>query len=474
MRFKKVFFVNLPYEAGRYSKPLNPPASLGYLAEYISSKGLEYDVLDMSFGYSFDDFKKRIKSFKPDLIGFSVFSFQYLKAYEFIKRVKTSFPDISLIAGGPHPSLLKEKILTECPFLDYAVAGDGEETLYELMSGKDIPLISGLAYRKDKDVLWNGVRDFNQNLDIYPFPKYQKFELKKYLEKRIPVITSRGCPFSCIYCSAPKICGKRVRFRSPLNILEEIQYWYDKGYRTFPVMDDNFIIIKKRAKETCQLISERKLKDCSFLCPNGIRADCVDEEILSAMKKAGFKELSYGVEVGNDKMLKIIKKNERISDIDKAVKLSCEMGFRVTLFFIIGFPEETFEDFMDCVNFALKYPVMTVKFFNLIPYPQTELFDYINSKGLFRVSPEDYLNKPDYFTTVPVFDSPGMSFEEKIKAIKIGRETEIKVVRKFLLFRFKNNKFIQFFIKIAPLKFILNLYWENPFFRRIFGMIRYR
>ena len=472
-RFKKTLFIVIPYESGRFSLPFNPPASLGYLSEYLQQKGFEYDVLDMSFGYSYNKLKIKIKSFQPHLIGVSLYSFQYKFAYQLINKIKIDFPDIKIVVGGPHVSSLKDKILAEASFIDYAVIGEGEVTLFELCQGIPFEKILGLAYRDKEKIICNGPRPFLGELDNLPFPTFAKFEVNRYLEKRIPIITSRGCPHNCIFCSVPKICGKRVRFRSPDNVFKEIQYWINKGITNFPIMDDNFVLWKTRVHQICDLIIASNFKNVNFFCPNGVRADCLDIPLLEKMKSAGFTELAFGVEVGNNRMLKLIKKNETIEQIEKAIKESVELGFHITLFFIIGFPEETFSDFMDCVNLALKYPVFTAKFANLIPYPDTELYEYVEKNNLFLIQAEEYLNETNHSISTPVFQTKEMNKQERIRAFAIGQKTEIKVIRNFLLHKYQNKKFIKIIISIMPLKIILNLYWNNKIFRKLVSQLRY-
>ncbi|MDD5066390.1 MAG: radical SAM protein [bacterium] len=472
-RFEKVLFIVIPYESGRYSQPYNPPASLGYLSEYLKQRGIKYDVLDLSLGYSYAKLKEKVRSFQPDLIGASLFTFQYQYAYCFFDRLKTDFPGIKIIAGGPHVSILKEEILTQALSLDYAVIGEGEETLYELCRGTPVPLIKGLAFRDNNKSIYNGPRPFITELDILPFPTYDKFELKKYLEKRIPIISSRGCPHSCVFCSVPKICGQRVRFRTPDHVVSEIKYWLERGIHTFPIMDDNFVLWKARVHAICDRMIQSQFPALNFFCPNGVRADCLDKPLLQKMKQAGFTELSFGVEVGNNRMLKLIKKNETMEQIEKAIRESVELGYHITLFFIIGFPGETFDDFLDCVRLALKYPVFTAKFFNLIPYPGTELYEYLKKNDLFLVQPEEYFNKATHSINVPVFKTREMSIDERMNAFKTGTQTEIQVVRNFLRNKYSKVWLVRSILSLMPLKFILNLYWNNRLFRKIVSKIRY-
>lgn len=157
------------------------------------------------------------------------------------------------------------------------------------------------------------------------------------------ILSSRGCPFSCIFCPVSLAIGKRLRVRSAGNVVDEVDYWFKikKGYRRFSILDDNFTFYKERTIAICDEIKKRGLKNIILRCGNGIRADKVDREVLEKMKEAGFTYVSYGVESGSERVLKILKKGETIEQIENAIKTSTELGFDVTLFFVIGAPYET-------------------------------------------------------------------------------------------------------------------------------------
>ena len=391
MGFKKVLLVSVSYKNSAYKPGDVPELGLGYLAEYLVKNGFEYDVMDMNLGYTFDDLVKKINECKPDLIGVATKTYRYKDAFAFINSIKEKFPNIKIAVGGSHVSIVKEKVLEDCKGMDFGVVKEGEETFLELCQGKKLSEIKGLIYREGNKIIFTGERPFEKDLSKLPWPKYEKFEMKKYWYPGICILTSRGCPESCTFCPVPVINGKWWRSRTPESVMEEVKYWYEKGWRRFEIIDDNFTLHKDRAREICKLIKESGIK-AVFNCPQGIRADRSDFELLKQMKEVGWTTMTFGVEVGNDKMLKIIKKGEDMKTIETAIKNSVDLGFEVHLNMMYGFTGQTMEDVEDGFKLALKYPIRHAGFNNLVPYPGTEDFKRSEEGGYFQYSPEEYLN----------------------------------------------------------------------------------
>ena len=426
MRYKKVLLLFPDYKGGHFGA-LKPPAGLGYIAETLKKNNIDYDILDMAVGYSTDDLRDKIKSFNPNLIGISMMSFMYKRSYDIIRFAKQVKPDIRIVAGGPHISTLRERVLEECSTLDFGVVLEGEHTIVELCKGADISSIKGLIYRNGNSIIFTGERVFIGDLDSISFPQFEKFPLSKYVTEEIGIVSSRGCPYNCTYCPVQAAIGRKWRHRSAENIVEEIQYWYGKGYRQFSMLDDNFTLKQDRVIEVCKAIKKRCFKDIELNCNNGVRADRINHEILKNMKEAGFKYLAFGVEAGNDRILKNIDKGETIEVTEAAIKDALELGFKVTLFFIVGSPGETMGDLQDSINLALKYPIFDARFYNLIPFPQSRLYDWVKENNYFICDPEDYLNSSSQWDFKPVFETPEMSRDQRIEALKIVRDVRKKV-----------------------------------------------
>jgi anaerobic magnesium-protoporphyrin IX monomethyl ester cyclase len=419
MRYKNILLVNPFYKNARVRVVFS--AGLGYIAENLKVAGFEYDVLDMSLGYSYRHLKQKINRCKPDLVGISMMTHRYKNTYALIKTIKKDFPGIDIVVGGPHISLFREEVLKDCPQIDFGVVLEGEESIVQLCQGNQINSISGLIFRREGKIIYNGDRSVIKNLDEIPFPRYEKFELNKSINKNInalPIVSSRGCPGACSYCPVKRSIGTTFRTRTPQNIISELNYWYQIGYRRFSFADDNFTLIRERVYGLCQLIKERKFQNLKLSCDNGIRADTVDKDLLLLMKEAGFYRIAFGVEAGNNKILKYLNKQEDIEIIKKSIADACALGFEVDLFFLVGSPGETKDDLEDSFRIALTYPIKTAYFYNIIPFPETELFKWILKNGKFLKQPKEYLNRYPILDNEPVFQTPQLSGQERKKQLK--------------------------------------------------------
>jgi radical SAM superfamily enzyme YgiQ (UPF0313 family) len=255
-------------------------------------------------------------------------------------------------------------------------------------------------------------------LDGLPFPKYEHFELSKYVAREVGVITSRGCPYACTFCPVKTTIGRTCRFRSAQPIVDELEYWHARGYRDILILDDNFAMHQERVYAICDEIEKRHLSGFRFRCGNGIRADHVDEVLLRRMFEVGFRFLSFGVESANDHILQGIKKGEQLASIENAVKAACDIGYDVTLFFIIGLPGETAQDVENSLRFAQQFPVFDAKFYNLIPFPNTDIYRWVEANNYFLFTPEQYLNQASHWDTEPLFETPEFPKAERVRMLK--------------------------------------------------------
>lgn len=412
MKYKKVLLLNFAYRESFFIDP-KILAGLGYVAQALETAGVDYQVLDMNLGYTFDQLRERVRAYAPDLLGVTLMTFRYKDNYAALARLKEEFPSLAIAAGGPHVSLFRGKVLEDCQAIDYGVVLEGERTITELCAGADPAGIPGLVRRDGGRAVFNGERPFSEDLDAIPFPRYARFELDKYPRpgtpnavKDIPIVSSRGCPFKCIYCPVISAIGARFRCRSAANIVAEIRWWYDQGYRTFWFTDDNFTLLEKRVYEFCDAIEASGMTGLMLGCGNGIRADRVDRALLARMKRAGFTRIAFGVEAGNDKVLRTLKKGETMAQIERSIADATELGFLVSLFFLLGSPGETEADVRDSFALARRYPIEEAMFYHLIPFPKTELYGWIEENGYFLIQPSDYLSSNTSLMNQPVFATP--------------------------------------------------------------------
>jgi len=426
MRFKHILLISPTYEGSFYEEPQpNPCIGLGCVAECLAKHNINYSVLDMTLGYTVEDVVSLVKSKDIDLVGITMMSFKYRVTHRLISDIKRACPGIEIVIGGAHPSSWKADALSACPDIDYAVVGEGEYPAVELCQGKALSEIKGLIYRDGNEIVFTGPRDFISDLDVLQFPRYGKFETDRY--KKISISTSRGCPFRCIYCASHLVLGRKWRSRSADSVISEIEYWYKKGRRLFGFSDDNFTYSRERVADICTGLREKGMTEATFTI-GGIRADKIDVELLKMLQNVGISGFGIGVEGGNDKVLKELKKGEKMDVIESAIKNACELGFEVKLYFIIGSPYETWDDFMDSIHLAERYPVDQVNFYSMMPVPHTELYEWVEDSEAELLSPvDDYLNNSTPWDREPFYDGPGMSLDEKRKALALGLRTRRKV-----------------------------------------------
>lgn len=472
MRFKRVFLISPP-SASRYGG-LRVPAGIGYIAQVLHDHSIEHDFIDMRIGCTFKDLERKARHFSPDLIGISMITLEYNRIYKMISRIKQLLPKAKIVVGGHHITILKEKVLEECREIDFGVVADGEKTILELINGT-LPYenIKGLIFRDGSRIVFSGEKPLVQNLDEYAFPRYHNFELKKY-SKQIPIHSSRGCVYKCTFCPN-KLLGVRYRERSVNHFVDEIEYWYENGYKQFAIDDDNFTLNKGRVLNICDEIEKRGIKDLFVRCSNGLRADRVDRHLLSRLKQIGVREVGFGVDGGNDKILGHLKKGETIEQIEKAIKEACDLGLDVKIFIIVGTPHETRADIEDSIRLARKYPVARVNFNNAIPYPGTEMFDYVQAKNLFLIPPEEYLNKVTEDKPVPVFETPELPREERSQMLKQCHAVEREVMKNTASRMFSRYPFAGLLIKyFFNVRLFERLFFKNLALRKFFELIRYK
>jgi len=431
-RYKKVLLCIPPFPG---SFPWFHPG-IGYLSEFLTKNGIVNWVCDLRLGYTTEDLLHWIKELKPDLIGVTTMTFRHDIPYDIISKIKSS--DYDIVVGGPHVSTFRSKVLEDCD-ADFAIKLEGEYPLLELCQGMEFADIKGLIYRNGPHVIENRDRPFIRNLDSIPFPRYEKTELGRY-GRVIPIISSRGCPYLCIYCPIRVTMGGVWRSRSAENVVKEMGYWYNRGYRTFDFLDDNFTLMNDRVYAICDLIEKRNLAGLELHCSNGVRADRIDRDLLKRMREVGFNYLCFGVEAGSNKVLQRIKKGCNIETVEQAIKNACELGYEVGLFFMVGHPEETPSDVENSIKLALKYPVTMANFYNIIPFPSTELFEWVKENNYFVGKWHEKLNYSAHLDRNPFFETPEFPLLERKKMLartaKISKEIKRKSVERKLTRKF--------------------------------------
>ena len=461
MRFKKVAFIVPPFD-GQNQDNRGLYLGVGYISQYLIDNDIENKVIDTRFGYTVQDIKKKLADYKPDLVAVVVFTNEYQKTYDVVKAIKNK--NYKIVLGGYHVSTIKSKILEETD-ADFAIKVEGEDAMLELCKGEPFEKILNLLYRKDGKIIENPTRPPVTDLDKFNFPRYESFEFEKY-DHLIPICTSRGCPFLCTFCTVETTTGRQFRVRSPENVLAEIKMWYNKGYREFCFVDDNFTLLKERAIELCKLIKKSKLTGLKMRCA-GIRADRVDREVLTYMRNVGFDQLGVGVEVGNDKMLKIIRKGETLVQIEKAIKEIVRLKFDLQLYFVIGNQYETKEDVEDSFKLALKYPISDAHFYNPLPFPGSELYNWVSKNGYFIEDFKTYINEHCNFSVKPVFATPELSVKERVRLLKKSKGVEKTILRRYIARKMEPSfkmfaTPLSFIVMFSPMRWSINTFFKHP------------
>lgn len=368
-----------------------PPLGLGYIASYVRQHGYRVEIIDCTFKDE-EDVLHRAKALKPRVVG--IYSMVGMKrvALRFARDLREHCD--CLIAGGPLPSVNPTYFFND---FDLVCIGEGEATMLEVLktldNSKDLSKIRGLVFRTEeasntepKSIVTLGRRERIQDLDSIPFPArdlfdneaYKNFFKKHYGYTTTAVITSRGCPFSCDFCSRP-VFGEQLRCRSPDNVLDELEVVTSYGYDRIWFSDDIFPVTKRFIEEFCEKMVQRRL-DIGWECL--CRADLLSEDIARSMRKAGCLRVFFGLESGNDQILRAMSKHITTTQSRRAIENARSAGLWVGGFFILGYPGETNETMLDTIRFASSLPLDYLSF--TLPYPieGTNLYDKVRSKML--------------------------------------------------------------------------------------------
>ncbi len=385
------FLLICPPQKTVYGPPALPRLGMAYLSAALRANDIEHAVIDL--GLYPDDWQSvlRPRLKRHASFGITATSFEFHSACRTAEFIKCHSPSAPIILGGAHATLLGPGILSEHKAFDYCLTGEGEEILPRLVmhaeknagTAADIP---GVCFRQVGGVR-SGACARIEALDTLPFPAFDLFELHKYTDapKTLPILTSRGCPYGCIYCSVGLVMGRQFRPRSPENILAEIRHDMETfGTRSFSINDDNLTFDIERAKAICRGILDSRLR-ISWNASNGIRVNHLDEELVSLMKASGCREIAVGVESVNDKVLQALHKGASVNTIENAIRLIKKHRILLKGFFLIGSPQETPADTRASLEFALKH-CDTSRFSMLTPYPGTRLWQWVEENHYWTVA----------------------------------------------------------------------------------------
>ncbi len=354
---------------------------LGYLAASLLKAGHTVKVLD--FNNYQNNIDERLSIIKDaDIIGLSIKSFTLQSALNLAVKVKAINKNALLVCGGPHITIDSLNFMSENTIFDVGVIGEGEITVVEIANQKPLKDIPGIIYRENGKLINTSGKGWIQDLDKLSFPDYTSFDTVNQMSV-YPLITSRGCPYPCRYCSVPIVIGRKWRARNPKYIISELKHAI-KAYNIsrFEILDDNFTLIIDRAKQISKNLISEKL-NLKWSCGNGIRADRIDEELLTLMKNAGCTQIMFGIESGDEQIFDMINKSEPQQKIINAVNISKKLGIFVGGFFIIGLPGSTFKTDLKSINFAKKLNLDIALFGLFVPYPGTPFWNMMQNDSTY-------------------------------------------------------------------------------------------
>ncbi|MBI5144905.1 MAG: cobalamin B12-binding domain-containing protein [Candidatus Omnitrophica bacterium] len=380
-----------------------PPLGLAYIASFLREHKFNVDIIDgPTSEMTEEEILKKIKLLQPKVIGLSAMTSVFKRAAELARKIRSKFPDTLIIIGGHHASILPIESLSDNPSFDILVYGEGEHTLLEVMHKfrdtdfnrhkflNDYAIlegIKGITFRKINQIKQTFPREAIEDLDVLPPPAWDILPMHKYIPLpnqylRRPVVhmvSTRGCPFECSFCSAGCVFGTKIRALSPVRLVDVIKYAKERfGAREISFWDDCMSVNKKWIIELCQLMVEEKL-NVTWSCYS--RVDTLNRDILLLMKKAGCWNIFYGFESGNQELLDITGKRITLEQIRQVNQWTKEAGIEVRASFMIALPGETPEMAQKTIDFAIALEPDYAQFCITTPFPKTKLYEEAQRYG---------------------------------------------------------------------------------------------
>lgn len=393
-----------------------PPLGLAYLASIARQKGHEVRIVDSIVeGLSFDDVGNIIRDYSPDIVGLTATTSMIPDAYRVADTAKGLSKDIKVIIGGPHVTFTPDITLKESNSIDYIVRGEGEtvfSNLLDYLSGKgDLKNVRGISFRGPNGPVSNPAEQLIMDVDSIPEPALDLLPMKKYrVGKREfgTIVTSRGCPYNCMFCSSSLQFGKRWRGHSAERVMHELtNLVYHFGKREIEFLDDTFTLNMKRAMQLTSMMRDEGL-DISWSA--SARVNLFDKEMAGALKNAGAHTVYFGVESGVQKTLNFMGKGITLDMAERSVRSARESGLRTLGSFILGFPHESTADVKQTIKFATKLELSFAQFTIATPYPGTRLWDIALKSNLITS-----LDWRQYTTLSPVMKLQNFSSQEIMK-----------------------------------------------------------
>jgi radical SAM superfamily enzyme YgiQ (UPF0313 family) len=427
-----------------FDVPLGVLYLSGYLKKHLGHR-VDIALIDLRIlKDKHQALKQKLREFRPDIIGISTLAFEHRFLAENTAFIRKHAKDAVLVVGGPYATSNVTSVLLENP-VDYAVLGEGEMSFLNFIKafeeGKDLKAVRGIAYRDGETVVVTEKEAFIEDLNTIPIPDYSLIDFNDYWGSRLQfngilaerkhasVVSSRACPYRCVYCHS--MFGKKLRKRSPEHFVSEIRYLYQRyDVREFHIIDDVFNLDRPRMHAILNLIIASGMK-IRIAFPNGLRGDVLEEEDILLLKKAGAYMLTLAIETGSPRLQAVIRKNLDIGKVMKNIAFAGSLGLITRGFFMLGFPGETVAEMKQTIRTALESKLSMASFFVVVPFENTELHDM--AKKYLDVMDKDLLSSYQAST----------SFYEKATGYNVGRLQKTAYIRFYTPLRL-----IRLFLKI--------------------------
>ena len=445
------------------------PLGISYLAAVLEQNGYEVDVIDCQVSRpSQKELEDKFKSLNPDIVGVTAATVTYFPALQILKAAKAAVPNCVTMIGGPHVTVLDKRTFTESSDVDIVVRGEGEQTMLELArlvsdgNLKSLSDVAGITFKRNGKVFPTPNRSFLEDIDVLPYPAHKHFDVSKYRingKLYMPIITSRGCPFNCAFCLASKMCGRGFRARNPSKVVDELEWLRDTfGAGAFAFYDDTFTFDLDRAIAICDEMKARKF-DLPWDCRT--RVDKVSKQLLTKLRSTNCQLIHFGVESGSQQMLNTMRKGTTVEQNANAIRLAKKSDILVAISLVIGYPGETPEMLQQTIDFIHKTKPDYVYMCEAVPYPGTQLYDYLKELGV-----ELSENWNQYHEQTQVFKNtllPLEKIEENKKALYDSFFTPAYYLRK----RIRGDFHSQIMARMA----LNHLVWKYRFSRWAFRQL---
>jgi len=371
-----------------YQKPKEPPLNLALLASVLENHGFIVKCIDME-AKAKKEFIHLLQHFKPDILGLSSTTMGINRVIEMAAHAKAILPDLVTIAGGYGVSCDPEYVMNFKEF-DYALPGETEISFPSLCNNirdnKDVYSLPGIIYRDKQKIIINEHCHLISDLSSLPVPNFSHFNFRDY-GKSLPLFTTRGCPYNCLFCVVNKVGGKGSRAKNAISVVNEIEHYVNRyKIKIFNIIDDNFSVDKIRVHQICDEIIKRKL-EIQFLLGQGIRADHTDRELFFKMKEAGCTLVSMGVETTNPDTGRALRRGINLEKISQAIRNAKSAGLIVKTFNLIGGPFETYHDVINTIKFNENLNVDIPAYALYQPFPGSDFLKWVKSDTHVRINP---------------------------------------------------------------------------------------